>query len=169
VLWDPNDPSPAGARDAAFRVGRFGRFEWTDRGEDYYVQFLPPWMDDLSMDADRLAAFMDYGGVAQAVLQNDHIYGNLADDFAAAAAAHPGRFVGLAQVEEAFAFTDAEIARLHDQIGRLGMTGVYFTTTGMFRSGYQPIHSDKAYDPFWRAVEESGLPVCWVQSGSSPV
>ncbi|BCH27989.1 amidohydrolase family protein [Mesorhizobium sp. L-8-3] len=169
MLWDPTDPSPAGARDTAFRAGRFGRFEWTDRGEDYYVQFLPPWMDDLSMDAERLVAFMDYGGVAQAVLQNDHIYGNLAENFAAAAAAHPGRFVGLAQVEEAFAFTDDEIARLHDQIGRLGMSGVYFTTTGMFRSGYQPFHSDKAYDPFWRAVEESGLPVCWVQSGSSPV
>lgn len=169
MLWDPADPSPAGARDAAFRVGRFGRFEWTDGAEDYYVQFLPAWMDDLSMDADKLVAFMNYGGVAQAVLQNDHIYGNLAEDFSAAAAAHPGRFIGLAQVEEAFAFTDAEIARLEDQIGRLGMAGVYFTTTGMFRSGYRPFHSDRAYDPFWQAVERSGLPVFWVQSANSPV
>ena len=29
---------------------------------------------------------MDYAGIATAVLQNDHIYGDLAEDFAAAAA-----------------------------------------------------------------------------------
>jgi len=169
MLWDPNDPSPRGVRDVFFRVGRHGRFEWRKDSESYYVQFLPPWMDDLSMTADRLVAFMDYAGVATAVLQNDHIYGNLAEDFAGAAKAHPGRFVGLVQVEEAFAYQDGEIARLHDQIDRLKMAGVYFTTTGMFKSAYRPMHSDKAYDPFWREVERSGLPVCWVQSANSPV
>lgn len=169
MLWDQNDPSPRGARNVSFRVGQFGRFEWTKDGEDYYVQFLPPWMDDLSMSADRLVAFMDYAGVAAAVLQNDHIYGNLAEDFGAAGNSHPGRFIGLAQVEEAFAWHDSEIARLHDQIDRLKMAGLYFTTTGMFRSGYAPLHSDRTYDPFWREVERRGLPVCWVQSASSPV
>ena len=169
MLWDAADPSPAGRRDAQFRAGRFGRFEWSGGREDYYVQFLPQWMDDLSMSAERLIAFMDYAGVATSILQNDHIYGNLAEDFAAAAKAHPGRFVGLAQVEEAFAYRDEELARLNDEIGRLGMAGFYFTTTGMFRSGYKPMHSDPAYDPYWKLVEESGLPVFWVQSANSPV
>ncbi|MEO3388119.1 amidohydrolase family protein [Mesorhizobium sp. CAU 1741] len=169
MLWDPVDPSPAGRIDARFGAGRFGRFEWTSGGEDYYVQFLPPWMDDLSMPADRLVAFMDNAGVQTAILQNDHIYGNLAEDFSNASRAHPGRFIGLAQVEEAFAYTDEELERLNDEIGRLGMAGFYFTTTGMFRSGYQPMHSEPAYDPYWKFVEESGLPVFWVQSGSSPV
>lgn len=169
MLWDMDDPSPAGRRDAGFRAGRFGRFEWSGDGEDYYVQFLPAWMDDLSMPADRLVAFMDGAGVETAILQNDHIYGNLAEDFASAARAHPGRFVGLAQVEEAFAYSDAELERLADEVGRLGMAGFYFTTTGMFRSGYRPMHSDPAYDPYWSFVEKSGLPVFWVQSGNSPV
>ncbi|MBJ3786369.1 amidohydrolase family protein [Devosia sediminis] len=168
-LWDVNDPSPAGRKDVDFRVGTFGRYEWGSGPDAGYVQFLPPWMDDLSMTAERLVAIMDYAGVQTAVLQNDHIYGNLAEAFAEAAKAYPDRFVGLAQVEEAFAYTDAELKRLEDQIGRLGMTGVYFTTTGMFRSGYQPMHSDRTYDPFWKMVEASGLPVCWVQSGKSPV
>jgi predicted TIM-barrel fold metal-dependent hydrolase len=168
-LWDADDPSPAGRRAVDFRVGRFGRFEWTAGGEDQFVQFLPAWMDDLSMSAERLLAFMDNAGVRAAVLQNDHIYGNLAEDFAAAARAHPGRFIGLAQVEEAFAYRDTELARLSDQIDRLGMAGLYFTTTGMFRSGYRPMHSDAAYDPLWRLVEDRGLPVFWVQSGKSPV
>lgn len=168
-LWDSNDPSPAGRRDVNFRVGSHGRYEWTVDGEDQYVQFLAPWMEDLEMTADTLVSYMDYAGVATAVLQNEHIYGNLAGEFAAASTAHPGRFVGLAQVEEAFAYQDHELERLADEIGRLGMTGFYFTTTGMFRSGYKPMHSDPAYDPFWTLVEKSGLPVFWVQSANSPV
>lgn len=169
MLWDPDDPSPAGRRDANFRAGRFGRYEWTADGEDYYLQFLPPWMEDLSMNTGTLLAYMDYAGVTTSILQNDHIYGNLSEDFAAAASAHPGRFVGLAQVEESEAYTDSELERVADQIDRLGMAGFYFTTTGMFRSGYAPMHSDAAYDPFWRYVESTGLPVFWVQSANSPV
>lgn len=168
-LWQPADPSPSGRREVNFRVGSHGRYEWTVDGEDQYVQFLAPWMERLEMPAETLLAYMDYAGVETAVLQNEHIYGNLAAEFADAAKAHPGRFVGLAQVEEAFAYTDAELGRLADEIGRLGMAGFYFTTTGMFRSGYRPMHSDKAYDPYWRFVEKSGLPVFWVQSGNSPV
>ncbi|HET6319347.1 MAG TPA: hypothetical protein VFG86_23060, partial [Chloroflexota bacterium] len=33
----------ASLRDTAFRVGRYGRFEWTvDDGSDVYLQFFPP-------------------------------------------------------------------------------------------------------------------------------
>lgn len=169
MLWDADDPSPAGIKNVAFSAGRFGRFQWRKDGESYYVQFLPPWMEDLSMSAEKLVALMDYAGIATAVLQNDHIYGNLAEDFAEAAARYPGRFVGLAQIEEAFAYEDTEIERLRDQITRLKMSGLYFTTTGLFRSGYKPLHSDRIYDPFWAEVERLNIPVSWVQSARSPV
>jgi len=169
MLWDADDPSPAGAKDVSFSAGTFGRFQWKKDQEDYYVQFLPPWMEDLSISAGQVVASMDHAGIATAVLQNDHIYGNLAEDFAEAAARHPGRFIGLAQIEEAFAYEDAEIERLRDQIGRLKMAGLYFTTTGLFRSGYKPMHSDKMYDPFWAEVERLNIPVSWVQSARSPV
>ena len=169
MLWNANDPSPAGAKDVSFCAGSFGRFQWKKDGESYYVQFLPPWMDDLSLSPEKLVASMDHAGITAAVLQNDHIYGNLAEDFAAAAARHPGRLVGLAQVEEAFAFHDTEIVRLKDQVGRLKMTGLYFTTTGLFHSGYKPMHSDRLYDPFWAEVERMNIPVSWVQSARSPV
>jgi len=170
ALWDPDDPSPAGRRtDVAFRVDGHGRFRWMTGGEPTYVQFLPPGMVDLSISAETLVTGMDYAGIATGLLQNDHIYGNLAEDFAAAAAHHPGRFVGTAQVEEAFAFRDEEIARLHDQVTRLGMKALYFTTTGLFRSGYRPLHDDRAYDPFWAEVQALGLPVFWVQSARGPV
>src|SRR4051812_37620548 len=129
MLWNASDPSEAGrAADVAFSPGRNGRMEWQRAGENYYVQFLPPYMHHLSAPADVIATQMDYAGIAVAILQNDHIYGNLADMFAAARKAHPGRFIGLAQVEEAFAYRDDQIAALHHQVADLKMAGLYFTT-----------------------------------------
>jgi predicted TIM-barrel fold metal-dependent hydrolase len=170
MLWDANNPSEAGRQaDVAFAPGQCGRMEWEKAGERYYVQFLPPHMQDLSAPADVIATQMDYAGIAVSILQNDHIYGNLAEMFAAAGKSHPGRFIGLAQVEESFAYRDDQIAALHYQVSELGMAGLYFTTTGLFRSGYKPLHNDRLYDPFWREVERLDLPVFWVQSANSLV
>ena len=169
-LWSAEDPSEAGrTRDVGFRVGRCGRFEWEHEGEPCYVQFLPPSMADLSQPAEVAVRQMDYAGIASAVLQNDHIYGNLADEFAAAAAAWPGRFIGLAHVEEAWARRDEELARLEHQVARLGMRGLYFTTTGLFRNGYRTLPGDPAFTPLWQAVERLGIPIFSVHSARSPI
>ena len=32
--------------DINFRVGKFGRMEWTEDGVDYYRQFMPPGMQE---------------------------------------------------------------------------------------------------------------------------
>lgn len=168
-LWAEDDPSEAGRRDVDFRVGRCGRFEWNSGGEAQYVQFLPPAMENLSISAGVLARQMDYAGIATAVLQNDHIYGDLAEDFAAAAHAYPGRFIGLAQVNEPFAWREEAIARVADQVERLGMAGLYFTMTGLFRDGYRTLPDDPAYDPLWREVARLDVPVFWVHAAKSPV
>ena len=170
MLWDARDPSEAGrAADVAFAPGRCGRMEWERDGERYYVQFLPPYMRNLSAPAEVIAAQMDNAGISIAVLQNDHIYGNLAEDFATAGAVHPGRFIGLAQVEEAFAYRDDQRAALHDQVGRFGMAGLYFTNTGLFRNGYAVLPDDRRYDAFWQDVERLSLPVFWVHAANSPI
>jgi predicted TIM-barrel fold metal-dependent hydrolase len=168
-LWDPEDPSTAGRRDVQFRAGRYGRFEWTIDGEDQYVQFLPPHMEDLSSPAETVVAQMDYAGIATAVLQNDAIYGNSAEDFAAAARAHPGRFIGLAQVQTAFGWQDAELQSLHHQVEQLGMAGLYFNLTALFRSGYAQAPNDPVFDPLWRSVAGLGIPIFWVHSAKSPI
>jgi predicted TIM-barrel fold metal-dependent hydrolase len=168
-LWRADDPSEAGrARDVRFRVGQCGRFEWERDGEGYYVQFLPPHMRDLSAPPDVMVAEMDYAGISAAVLQNDHIYGHLAGYFADAARRWPGRFIGLAQVDEPAAFQDAELRALEDQVERLGMRGLYFTMTGFFRNGYRTLPDDPSFDPLWQAVARLGLPVFWVHSARSP-
>ncbi len=169
-LWDANDPSEAGRKlDCDFRVEACGRFGWTAQGEDGYVQFLPPYMADMSAPAEVAVRQMDYAGIATGVLQNDHIYGNLAEDFAAARARYPGRFIGLAQVEEGFADRDSEIARVVDQIDRLGMSGLYYTTTGLFRDGYRRMPSHPAFDGLWTELARRDVPVFWVHSANSPV
>jgi predicted TIM-barrel fold metal-dependent hydrolase len=169
ALWSADDASEAGRRHVGFRVGRCGRFEWSVDGQAQYVQFLPPYMADMSAPAEVIARQMDYAGIATAILQNDHIYGDSAEDFAAAAARYPGRFLGLAQVQEAWAFRDSEIARLVHQVEHLGMAGLYFTYSGLFRSGYATLPSDPAYDPLWRTVARLDLPVWWVHRDNSPV
>jgi predicted TIM-barrel fold metal-dependent hydrolase len=169
ALWAADDSSVAGRRDVGFRVGRSGRFEWEVNGEAQYVQFLPPYMADMSAPAEVVTRQMDYAGVATAVLQNDHIYGDSAEDFADASMQFPGRFIGLAQVQEAWAFRDDQLARLVDQVGRLGMSGLYFTYSGLFRDGYRTRPSDRAYDSLWREVARRDLPVFWVNRDNSPI
>jgi predicted TIM-barrel fold metal-dependent hydrolase len=168
-LWEAGDPSETGrARDVRFRVGRFGRFEWERADERYYVQFLPPHMQDLSAPPEGMVVEMDYAGIATAVLQNDHIYGNLAEYFADAARRWPGRFIGLAQVDEPSAYRDEELRALEDQVQRLGMRGLYFTMTAFFGNGYRLLPDDPTFDPLWRMVGRLDLPVFWVHSANSP-
>ncbi len=168
-LWQADDPSESGrATDVRFRVGRSGRFEWERNGEGYYVQFLPPHMRDLAAPPEGMVVEMDYAGVGAAVLQNDHIYGHLAEYFAEAARRWPGRLIGLAQVDEPFAFRDGELRALEDQVQRLGMRGLYFTMTAFFRNGYRTLPDDPTFDPLWRVAARLDLPVFWVHSATSP-
>jgi predicted TIM-barrel fold metal-dependent hydrolase len=125
-------------------------------------------MHDLAAPPEAMIVEMDYAGVGMAVLQNDHIYGDLAEYFAEAVRRAPDRFVGLAQVDEAFAFRDEQLGALEDQVRRLGMRGLYFTMTAFFRNGYRTLCDDAAFDPLWRTVARLDLPVFWVHSARSP-
>lgn len=168
-LWDALDASEAGrAGDVRFRVGRYGRFEWEQDGEAYYVQFLPPGLQGMAAPPAFMATQMDYAGIRTAVLQNDAIYGNLSAYFSEAMRRHPGRFIGLARVDEAFAHRDDQIAALTDAVQRLGMKGLYFSTPGFFRNGYREYYTDPSFRPFWDAVRALGIPVFWVFFNQSP-
>ena len=169
ALWEADDPSEAGrAMDVKFKVGRFGRFEWEKGGESYYVQFLPPYMHDLHQPPDGMIVEMDYAGIGTVVLQNDHIYGHNAEYFAQAMAKWPGRFIGLAQVDEAVAYTEEELAWVERQVTQLGMRGLYFTMTAYFRNGYRTLCDEPVYDPLWKLVAQLKLPIFWVHSAKSP-
>ena len=46
-----------------FRVGRFGRFEWTSDGEDLYLQFFPPSLQAMASPAEFMLQQMARAGV----------------------------------------------------------------------------------------------------------
>ena len=168
-LWDPEDPSETGRRKGLnFRVGGHGRLAWDVKGESYHVQFLSPGTRNLESPAETIVAQMDYAGIATMVLQNDHLYGNSAAYFAEAVNGFPDRFIGLAQVEEGFAWQESEIQRLEHQVTRCGMAGLYFTLSGFMRSGWKTTYADSAFDDFWLTVHSLGIPVFWVFPAATP-
>jgi len=161
TLHDGSLNGPRHLRDVSFRVGRFGRFEWTAEDEDLYIQFFPPHLQDMTSPAEFMVQQMARAGVDMAVLQNARLYGRLNDFFASAIAQYPNRFIGLADVDEPNAGTDGEIARLRHAVGDLGLRGLYYANRGLFGIDYARAFDDASFDPFWAEVDALEIPVFW--------
>ena len=161
TLGDGRYADPSAFAGADFRVGGYGRFGWTVDGVDYYRQFLPPSLQHMEAPAAFLAQEMAYAGVGVAVLQNARLYGRLNAYFAEASRAFPGKFIPLADVDEAHADTEQECARLRHAVTALGMRGIYYATRGHFVDGYRRGLDDRAFDPYWGTVRELRLPIFW--------
>src|SRR5579864_4432168 len=134
--------------DVNFRVGRNGRFEWTADGDDVYLQFFPPSLQSMESPAEFMLQQMARAGVDRAVLQNARPYGRLNQYFSEAVRAYPDKFIGLADVDEANAAAEAEIARLQHAVTRLCMRGVYYANRALIKHDYRQSFDDPGFDPF---------------------
>jgi predicted TIM-barrel fold metal-dependent hydrolase len=161
-IWAEGDFSPAGYQEVDFRVGKYGRFEWTIDGTDYYKQFMPPSLQDNRCDPDYLIAEMDYAGVDRAVLQNDHFYGSLNDMFEAAVCRYPDRFIATAHIDELSIGEPAAIQALHDATERRGMRGIFYDRRSYWTGSSADAVDDAPFQSFWSNVERLGLVVYWV-------
>lgn len=166
AVWDPNDTGLGGALDVSFRVGKFGRLEWTKGGEDYHLNLYGPTLQDMTASPEYVLAEMDYAGVGMAVLQNAWLYGELNDYFAEAQSMHPDRFVGTVQVNEPHADEDAQLAELKRGVLDLGLKALYYGTPRFFEVGYRRHIDDARFHVFWDEVRRLGLAVFWDISGS---
>ena len=144
-----------------FRIGAFGRTEFTCDGEDYRIQWLPATLTDSSVSPDLMVAQMDYAGVDRALIQRDHLYGSLDDYFAECMAAHPGRFAVLAQVDEWAGGTPEQLERVRRQVEELGFCGLYFATEAFFVTDFSMDLNDRSLEPLWDLVGELDVPVFW--------
>ncbi len=160
-LWDDEKPGFDGAHDVNFRVGRFGRLEWTKGNDDYFIHLYSPSLQEMEAPAEFLLAEMDYAGVDVAVLQNAWLYGQLNGFFAEAVRKYPHRFVGSVQVNEARADRNSEIDELRRAVNDLGLRALYFANVRYFESGYQDQLDDEKFFPFWEEVRDLGIPVYW--------
>lgn len=154
TLWDPTDPSLKGRYDINFRVGKFGRFEWTKDGVDYYIQYLPPSLQNMTAPPDLLTTTMDYAGVDKAVLQCGGVYGQLNYYYAMVLDEYPelsNSFIPLAQIKEKEAHKEEQIDRLQNAIRNLGLKGLWFAA--------DETSFETNYKPFWDEVRSLGIPV----------
>ncbi len=161
MLWDEKVLGPRGQMDVNFRVGKFGRLEWTKDGEDYWIQYMPVGLQDMNASPEFALAQMDYVGVDKAVIHNDYMYGRLNDYIGEAVRKHPDRFIGLAMVNEAEADKDIEILELRRAVKELGLRGLYFNMSRLFVNDYRDRLDSEKFFPFWEEVRALGIPVYW--------
>jgi predicted TIM-barrel fold metal-dependent hydrolase len=167
-LYDVTALSPAGLADVNFRVEVNGRFVWTQDGEDRYIHFMPPGLQTNEATPEGILAQMAYAGVDVGVLQNAHLYGRLDDDFARAMRQFPGKFVGLAEVEEIRANQSDEIASLVRAVRELGLRALYYANRSFLWDSKRRAFDDPLYEEFWSTVGSLGIPVFWELAGVPP-
>ena len=153
--------------DINFKIGKFGRFEWTEDGIDYYRQVMPPSLQDQTASPEFMLAQMEHADVDVAVLQNAKVYGKLNEYFAEVSSKYPTRYVGLAEVDELNADTPDEIARLKYAIKDLGLRGIYYEATRFIEVGRMGAFRDPQYEEFWKEVGRLGIVVEWYLSAGS--
>ena len=149
-----------------FRVGKFGRMEWTEEGVDYYRQFMPPSLQEQTASPEFILAQMEHAGVDMAVLQNCKLYGKLNDYFAECVRKYPDRFVGTGEINEFEADNESEIAKLRHIVKQLGFNGIFYEAAKFLEIGDPVGFNDKKFDPFWREVSDLGIAVLWSFSAS---
>jgi predicted TIM-barrel fold metal-dependent hydrolase len=161
TLHDGRLASLSSLCEVNFRVGRFGRFEWTAAGDELYLQFFPPSLQAMESPAEFMLQQMARAGVDRAVLQNARLYGRLNDYFADAVRAYPDRFIGLADIDESQAHTEVELAGLRSAVREQGLRGLYYANRALIRTGYSRSFDDRLFDPLWETVRSLGIPVFW--------
>ena len=92
LLYEAGTTSWSGLRnDIDFRVGPYGKIEFTVDGEDYYVQYMPASMAQIESTPEGLITQMNTAGVNHCILQAGFTYGYMNDYNALAQSQFPSR------------------------------------------------------------------------------
>ncbi len=166
MLFRQGDNTWAGLTDVNFRVGRFGQLAFTYEGEDYYVQYMPVGMQEIVCSPEFMVAQMVEAGVDHCILQAGGGYGAMNNYNAFAQNAHPGRFTGLLNVDEAMADRPENMAEVDRAVGQLGIKGLYYAHE-MSRHGYARNVDHADFAPFWDKIAGYKLPVL-IELSSTP-
>jgi predicted TIM-barrel fold metal-dependent hydrolase len=158
LLFEEGDNSWAGLKDVDFRVGDFGRLDFTVDGEDYHAQYMPPGMQQIVAPPELMLAQMIYAGVEHCVLQAGWGYGAMNDYNAFAQNQYPDKFTALLNVDEPRAHTEAGLEEFDRAHRQLGLKGVYFGLDAFARTGFDITFGDPRMLAFWDKVDAAGLP-----------
>ncbi len=161
TLADLPPEGPPKLRDVGFHIEENGRFAWRHGKEDLYMHFMPPSLQSNASPPEFLLAEMACAGVEVAVLQNASLYGRLNEYFAAATARYPGRFIGLAKVDEPNADSEAALRGLKAAVLELNLKGICYENRAFYFDSYRHSFDHPRYEVFWETVRQLQIPVFW--------
>ncbi len=160
ALFNAGDNSWEGLRnDINFRVGPYGRIEFTVHGEDWYVQYMPVAMASIESSPEFLITQMNAAGVNHCVLQAGFTYGYMNDYNALAQRQFPTRFSGLAHVDEPMADSAYWMSECARAFEKLSLQGLYYQLDSFARYGFEHWFDDARYDEFWEQLASFNVPV----------
>jgi predicted TIM-barrel fold metal-dependent hydrolase len=166
MLFHPGDNTWAGLEDVGFRVGPYGRLEFSRGGEDFAIQYMPVGMQTIQSPPEFMLAQMTYAGVDHCILQAGGGYGAMNDYNALAQRRYPERFTGLLHVDEAIADRAEVLAEVDRAHAVLGLKGVYYSHD-FSRHGYARNLDHPAFAPFWEKIADYRLPA-FVELSATP-
>lgn len=136
-----------------FRVGKYGKFEWTKGGRECFLRYMPPTLADLAWPLEHMLAHMDWVGIDKAVLYQGHVYGLLNDYLADCVRRCPDRFAAVAQIDESRASEESQLKELRRCIRILGLKALYFEVP------LRPCIDDEIFSPLWDEVLNLNVPL----------
>jgi predicted TIM-barrel fold metal-dependent hydrolase len=168
LLFREGDNSWGGLRDDVnFRVGPYGRMEFTVEGEDYYVQYMPVNMASIESTPELMLAQMTAAGVDHCVLQAGMSYGVMNDYNAFAQAQYPQRFTGLMNVDDPKGYEPRWLDEVRWAFDRLHLRGLYFQLDSFSRYGFEWDFADARMGPFWELIHSLKIPV-FIEASAVP-
>jgi predicted TIM-barrel fold metal-dependent hydrolase len=167
ILFEPGRNGWSGLKDVDFRVGNYGRLDFTIDGEDYYSQYMPVGMQQIVAPPELMLAQMAYARVDHTILQTGWGYGAMNDYNAFAQNQYPDKFTAMLNVDEPRAYTEAGLREFDRAHRQLGLRAVYFALDAFARYDFDIEFFDPRMDAFWSKVDAAGLPV-FFEATSAP-
>lgn len=161
LLCDGVNKGISGMYEVNFRFGKYGRVEFTYDGEEYWLQWMPPSLQQMECPPEFMIASMDYVGIDKAVLCGCHGYGELNSYTSECVRRYPDRFIGLAEIREWKAYQPEEITRLTRAVEELGLRGLHFLVESLFMTDFQDDWTSPKFDPLWKEVQRLRIPIFW--------
>jgi len=148
---------PYSDEDVNFRVGKYGRYEWTKHGKECWLQRFPTIMVEMEFPPEHMIALMDGAGVDKAVLQAGYMEMNFClDYFVDIFKKYPGRFIGTIMtdydIDKGEDYRKSELMKLRNAVLSAGIRGVH--------QGYprEQKADDKRFEPFWSEISNLNIP-----------